>query len=110
MNLDLCPYAAFAFFVNFQHRFANSLKFKNHILQPAVQDCGGLGTLPRGFPPGTCWRTPRSCSSLRTPVRHVLPLVAQAGALPGLPSRVAPADRCRVGRPGMDHARVVATG
>ena len=34
MELGLPPYADFAVFVNFQHRFSKTLKFLNHILQP----------------------------------------------------------------------------
>ena len=34
VDLDMSPYADFALFVGFQHRFAKSLKFKNHLLQP----------------------------------------------------------------------------
>ncbi len=34
MELGLPPYADFAIFVNFQHRFSKTLKFLNHILQP----------------------------------------------------------------------------
>ena len=30
LDLGLSPYADFALFVNFQHRFAKSLKFKNY--------------------------------------------------------------------------------
>ena len=33
-TLGLSPCADFALFVNFQHRFAKSLKFKHHIFQP----------------------------------------------------------------------------
>ena len=34
VDLDMSPYVDFALFVGFQHRFAMSLKFKSHILQP----------------------------------------------------------------------------
>lgn len=34
VDLRLAPYADFALFVNYQSRFAKSLKFTNHILQP----------------------------------------------------------------------------
>ena len=34
MEFGLPPYADFAIFVNFQHRFSKTLKFLNHILQP----------------------------------------------------------------------------
>ena len=34
VDLDMSPYADFALFVGFQHCFAKSLKFKNHLLQP----------------------------------------------------------------------------
>eukprot|EP00438_Fugacium_kawagutii_P004240 Skav233304 [mRNA] locus=scaffold3742:106372:119257:- [translate_table: standard] len=33
-QLDMAPYADFAIFVNFQHRFSKTLKFLNHTLQP----------------------------------------------------------------------------
>ena len=82
LDLELSPYADFAIFVNFQHRFFKTLKFLNHVLQAD----GSFKAIEVPGPPSydhwlTSWRVFENTLLMfehEVTVGHKVPVVTQA--------------------------------